>query len=108
MHNDIPVILVEFCRAAAVLADISNPFGRIGIFHESPRCSRFPYADHSDNRKNASRQIYEDKILFADPLLLEPGIDLPCHFVKLSICNSLGMRVIKENGHIRILCGILL
>ena len=108
MHHRIPVAPVKLRHTAAVFADIRNTLRRIGILNQGPGRPCFPYADHGNDRKNTSGKVYKDKILFADPLLFEPGIDLTGHLVKLCICNSFGMGVIKQNRRIRVLCSIFL
>ena len=107
MHNILPVVLVELCHTFAIPADIIDTVRRIGVLNERPGCPGFPHADHGNDRKNASGQVDQDKILLSNPLFPEPGTDLAGHLIKLRIGDALGMRIIKENRHIRIFCCVI-
>ena len=108
MHYNIPVALVKFRHTPAVPANISNALRSISVLNERPGRPCFPHSDHGNDRKNASRQIYKDKVFLADSLFTEPGVHLTGHLVKLRISNSFRMRIIKQNRHIRVLFSILM
>ena len=69
-HDLIPVIGAQLQLTAAVGANEGDAFRRVGILNQRPRCASLPYADHSDDRQDASGQVDQHKTLSADAVLL--------------------------------------
>ena len=97
VHNLLPCIGVNLKLAAAVIADISDSVGSVGILNQRPRRACLPHADHGDNRHNSARQVNQDKVLLADALVCQVRVNSAAEIVELSVGNTLGLRLVKEN-----------
>ena len=107
-HQLVPAGGVQLIPAAAVGTYVVNTVGRVGILHQRPRRARLPYADHRDDGHYAARQVDQHKVLFADPLGAEVGIDPAAHVIKLGVSNSLRVRLVIQYCGVWLFACILL
>ena len=107
-HDFLPVCRTDLILTSAVLPDKTDPVRRIGVLDQDPCCARFPYTDHGNDRKDTAGKIDQDKILFSDAFLFQPGIDPARHFIQTVIGDSFCISLIKKDRGKRILTGILL
>ena len=107
-HQLVPALGVELVLAAAVVADIVDSVGCVCILNQRPCRACLPDADHRNNGHNTSGQIDQDKVLPAYSLCAEVGVYPAAHLVELSVCNTLGMSLVKQDCSVGLFSCILL
>ena len=108
VHHIFPVVGAKLRLTAAVLADIGDTLGRVGVLYQRPCGAGFPYADHGDDRQYAARQVDEDKVLLPYAFLFEIGIDASAHFVELRVGDAFGVGVVIQDRRAGFFFGVLL
>ena len=107
LHDLFPGVGVQLKFAAAVLADVVDTLGCVGVLHQRPGSACLPDAEHGDHRHDASGQVDQHKVLFADAVIGKIGIDPAAHVVELRIGDTLCVCLVKQNGGVGVFLCIL-